>query len=262
MEEVYGFVNAIGSAGAITGTLVSGVVAQLFGLDAIFYRVGFLGIGTILMVLKTIPKQRLPKSDSSRKPLREMKDVLAFALSTSVRTLGTGAVLAFLGMYAFTLHANNFDVSLVATCSLVTAAISGTWLGHQVDRIGEIRAYLVGTIVVVLSMILYIAADYWTVLLPAGIIYSGGFYLLSPAMLSWVTKIAQENRKAEYLGVFSMINSTFWSFGPVPGAISQQLYGNDGLFGYALMTTLISFISVYVIYDRRKKSEDFERKKV
>jgi MFS transporter, DHA1 family, tetracycline resistance protein len=255
----YGFVNAVGSAGAIAGTLLSGVVAQFFGLDAIFYLVGILGVGTLVLVVTTVPDQKLPKSDHARKPLGEMKGVLEFSFWTSVRTLGTGAVLAYLGTYASILHANNFEVSLVATARLVTAAVAGTWLGHMVDRLGEIRAYIIGTAVVVLSMVMYILANNWVILLPAGVIYSGGFYLLSPAMLSWVTKIAPENRKAEYLGVFSMINSTFWSFGPVPGAFAQEYYGNYGLFGYALMTTLISLFSVYLVYDRRAKKSELEK---
>lgn len=257
----YGFVNAVGSAGAIAGTLLSGVVAQLFGLQSIFYFVGFLGVGTIFMILGTVPKQKLPVNELRRKPLREMKGVLEFSFWTSIRTLGTGAVLAFMGTYASILQANNFEVSLVATARLVTAAVLGTWLGHQVDRLGEIRAYVFGTAVVAVSMVMYIVANSWVILLPAGIVYSGGFYLLSPAMLSWVTKTAPENRKAEYLGVFSMINSTFWSFGPIPGAVTQEYYGNYGLFGYALVTALISLFSVYLIYGRRKAtSENLERK--
>ena len=251
----YGFVNAVGSAGAIAGTLLSGVIAQFFGLASIFYLVGFLGVGTIALVLTTVPNHELPKSEHRTKRLKEMKGVLVFSVWTSIRTLGTGAVLAYLGTYASVLRANNFEVSLVATARLVTAAVAGTWLGHLVDRFGEIRAYILGTAVVVLSMIMYILANNWTVLIPAGIIYSGGFYLLSPAMLSWVTKIAPENRKAEYLGAFSMINSTFWSFGPVPGAITQELYGNFGLFSYALVTTLISLFSVYVVYERKMKHQ-------
>jgi MFS family permease len=251
----YGFVNAIGSAGAVVGTLGAGVVAQIFGLSAIFYLVGFLGIGTILLVLVTIPKHQLPKSEGKRRPIREMKDVAIFSFATSIRTLGTGAVIAFLGTYATILHANNFEVSLVAVASLVTAAILGTFLGRQVDNLGEIRAYILGTTIVVFSLVMYVVANSWIYLIPAGIVYALGFYLLSPAMLSWVTKIAPENRKAEYLGFFSMINSTLWSFGPIPGGIAQASSGNLGLFAFALGTTLISLGSVYAIYSRPRRSK-------
>jgi len=254
----YGFVNAVGSAGAVVGTLGSGVVAQVFGLSAIFYLVGFLGVGTLFLVVATIPRQPLPKSEGKRKAFREMKGVFVFSLATSIRTLGTGAVIAFLGTYAAFLHANNFEISVVAVAGQATAALMGTWLGHLVDRFGEINAYILGTTIVVFSLIVYVLADSWVVLIPAGIVYAGGFYLLSPAMLSWVTKIAPENRKAEYLGFFSMINSTLWSFGPVPGGFAQAVYGNLGLFSYALVTTMISLGAVYLIYSRPRPAGALE----
>jgi len=260
----YGFVNAIGAAGAIVGTLIAGTVAQAFGLVAIFYMVGFLMIGTILLVVLAVPKQHLPKGENTRKPIREMKGLAIFSVATSIRTLGTGAVIAFLGTYAAILHANNFEVSLVAIAGLVTTALLGTRLGGQVDKLGEIRAYVLGTIIVVFSLIIYVVASDWIDLIPAGIVYSSGFAMLSPAMLSWVTKIAPENRKAEYLGFFSMINSTLWSLGALPGGIVEASYGTFGLFVYALVTTVISLLSVYMLYSRRStksKSETPEQKR-
>jgi len=251
----YGFVSAVGAAGAVAGTLAAGTVAQTFGLAAIFYMVGLLMIGTILLVLLAVPNRQLPRGENTRKPIREMKDLAIFSIATSIRTLGTGAVVVFIGTYAAILHANNFEVSLVAIAGLVTTALLGTRLGGQVDKLGEIRAYVFGTVIVVFSLIVYVIANDWVDLIPAGIVYSTGFALLSPAMLSWVTKIAPENRKAEYLGFFSMINSTLWSFGPFPGGIVEAAYGTPGLFVFALVTTLISLGSVYMLYSRRKSSK-------
>ncbi|MDH2901994.1 MAG: MFS transporter [archaeon] len=250
----YGFVNAVGSAGAVAGTLGAGFVALFFGLAAIFYMVGFLMLGTILLVLFAVPDQRIAKGDR-RRSIREMKGVAVFSIATSIRTLGTGAVTAFFGTYAAILGANNFEVSLVAIAGLGTTALLGTPLGRTVDSFGEIRSYLFGTIVVVFSLIVYALASVWFVLVPARITYASGFALLSPAMLSWVTKIAPENRKAEYLGFFAMINSTLWSFGPVPGGIMESAYGTLGLFLFGIATTLISLVSVYMIYSRSHAKE-------
>jgi MFS family permease len=251
----YGFVNAVGSAGAVGGTIGAGIVAQFFGLAAIFYMVGFLMIGTILLVIFVVPDKRLEFNGEKRRTFREMENVIVFSTATSIRTLGTGAVTAFFGTYAAILGANNFEVSLVAIAGLGTTALLGTQLGRRVDTIGEIRSYLLGTIVVIFSLIVYALASAWFVLVPARIIYAAGFGLLSPAMLSWVTKIAPENRKAEYLGFFSMINSTLWSFGPVPGGIAQAAYGSLGLFLFAIAATLVSIVSVYLIYSRAHPKE-------
>jgi DHA1 family multidrug resistance protein-like MFS transporter len=247
----YGFVNAVGSAGAVGGILAAGIVAQAFGLGAIFYMVGLLMIGTVFLVIFAVPDKRIAQVER-RKTLREMKGVAVFSVATSIRTLGTGAVTAFFGTYAAILGANNFEVSLVAIAGLGTTALLGTSLGRTVDSFGEIRSYLLGTTVVIFSLIIYALASIWFVLVPARIVYAAGFALLSPAMLSWVTKIAPENRKAEYLGFFAMINSTLWSFGPVPGGIMEASFGPWGLFLFAISATMASIVSVYLIYSRAR----------
>jgi MFS family permease len=247
----YGLLSAMGSAGAVAGTLVAGVVAELFGLGAVFYMVGFLMVGTILLVVFAFPEARL-EAPRGRKPLREMKGLAVFSVTTSVRTLGTGAVTAFFGTYAAILGASNFEVSIVAIAGLATTALVGTRLGRSVDRVGEIPGYIYGTVIVLASLLIYSLSSVWFQLLPARIVYAVGFALLSPAMLSWVTKMAPENRRAEYLGFFSLINSTLWSLGPIPGGIVEAAYGPLGLFGFAAAMTVVSLVAVYATYSRRK----------
>ncbi|MDG6933488.1 MAG: MFS transporter, partial [Nitrososphaerota archaeon] len=181
-----------------------------------------------------------------------MKDVAIFSLSTSVRTLGTGAVTAFFATYAYSLGANPFDVSLVAIAGLGTTALLGARLGKAVDRVGEIQGYVYGTLVVVVSLFVYAISSSWLDIIPARIIYSTGFALLSPAMLSWITKVAPANRKAEYLGFFSLINSTLWSLGPLPGGAVEALWGPLGLFVFATVMSAVSVLAVLILYPTSK----------
>ncbi|MDG6898229.1 MAG: MFS transporter [Nitrososphaerota archaeon] len=249
----YGFLSAVGSAGSVVGILAAGVVSELFGLDSIFYMVGFVMAGTIMLILLAVPEVEIPASPR-RKPLREMKGLAVFSAATSVRTLGTGAVTAFFGTYAYILGASNFDVSLVGVAGLLTTALLGARLGRRVDSIGEIPGYIYGTIIVTVSLVVYFLAGVWFDLIPARIIYAMGFGLLSPAMLSWVTKIAPENRKAEYLGFFALINSTLWALGPIPGGIVEAAYGPAGLFVFAGAATMVSLGSVYALYSRSPRA--------
>jgi MFS family permease len=156
----YGFLSAMGSAGSIVGLLTAGVVSQAFGLAAVFYMVGILMAGTILVVLLAVPERRAPPIAelTMRKPIREMKGLAVFSFTTSIRTLGTGAITAFFGTYAYLLGASNFEVSLVAIAGLGSTALLGTPLGRQVDKFGEIPSYIYGTIIVVSSLALYALA--------------------------------------------------------------------------------------------------------
>lgn len=243
----YGFINQVGAVGSIIGVVTAGVVSEWFGIDSIFYLVGFFMSADLLLLVFALPESRIRPS-SARRPLREMKRVITFSFATSIRTLGTGAVTAFIGTYAYFLGANDFEVSIVAVAGMATTALLATRLGAKVDTLGEIRGYLYGTVAVAGSLVIFILAGTWQVLIPARIFYAAGFGLLSPAMLSWVSKSAPEGRTAEYLGVFSLVNSTMWSFGPLPGGIIQSLFGNLGLFVFAILATTASVVAVYVLY--------------
>jgi MFS family permease len=243
----YGFISAVGAIGSILGVLGAGAVANAFGLDAIFYLVGVAMAANLLLLFLAVPEIHIQTAER-RRPLREMRDVAVFSVATSIRTLGTGAVTAFLGTYAYMLGANLFEVSLVAVAGLVTTAALGARLGRSVDHVGEIRGYVYGTLIVTVALVALALSETWFELVPAWVVYYVGFGLLSPAMLSWVTKTAPDGRRAEYLGFFSMINSTLWSFGPIPGGIVEDTYGNVGLFAFAIATTCISLAAVHLIY--------------
>jgi DHA1 family tetracycline resistance protein-like MFS transporter len=249
----YGFISAVGAIGSAAGVLGAGAVADVFGLDAIFYLVGLAMAANLLLLLLAVPESRI-QTVKGRRPLREMKGVAVFSVATSIRTLGTGAVTAFLGTYAYMLGASVFEVSLVAVAGMVTTVALGARLGRSVDRLGEIRGYVYGTLIVAVALIALALSGTWLELIPAWVIYYVGFGLLSPAMLSWVTKTAPYGRRAEYLGFFSMINSTLWSFGPIPGAIVEDAYGSTGLFAFAIAATCISLAAVQLIYSPSKHS--------
>ncbi len=243
----YGFLSQVGALGSIAGVVAAGLVSEYIGIDAIFYLVGFFIAADLLLLVFALPESTV-KPSMSRRPLREMKGVVVFSLATSVRAIGTGAVTAFIGAYAYFLGANYFEVSLIAVAGLGTTALLATKLGSKVDTLGEIRGYVYGTMTVGVALVIYVVSGAWPELVPARIIYSMGFALLSPAMLSWVSKMAPAGRTAEYLGVFSLVNSTLWSFGPLPGGLIQGWLGDAGLFAFAIITTAASVVAVYFLY--------------
>ncbi|MDG6920298.1 MAG: MFS transporter [Nitrososphaerota archaeon] len=251
----YGFISQIGAVGSIMGVVAAGLVSEAFSIDAIFYLVGAFMAADLFLLVFALPESRVNPS-GSRRPLREMKEVIVFSAATSIRALGTGAVTAFIGAYAYYLGADDLEVGLVAVAGMATTALLATRLGGKVDAIGEIRGYLYGTITVGGSLLIFVLSGAWPELIPARIIYSAGFGLLSPAMLSWVSKVAPEGRTAEYLGVFSLINSTFWSFGPLPGGLVQSLFGDVGLFVFAMAATAGSVVAVYLLYWKAKAAPD------
>ncbi|HKN07550.1 MAG TPA: MFS transporter [Thermoplasmata archaeon] len=245
--EGYGLLNATSNAGAVVGFVLAGLVTYWYGLQALFPFVVVMMIGTLSVVLFLVPDIRIQVS-RERRPLREMRNVVNFSFAVSIRAIGSGAVAAFYGFLAASLGANNLEVSVVAIAGLITGAVTGLPLGRAIDRFGEIRGIWYGTVLTLASYGIFMFSATWEETIPAQAVRNGGLSFLGPGMNAWVARMAPAGQRAEYLGVFSLINSSLWSVGPLVGAIAIELYGYFGLFVMAIGTTVISLVVMEFLY--------------
>jgi MFS family permease len=248
----YGLLNAASSGGGIAGFVIVGLLVLDLGFHFLFYFVALVQVGTLGILLIRVPDDRTVGTPA-RRPLSEMKEVAYFSTTVSIRSLGAGAVGAFYGIYAGALGANLFEVSLVAIAGLATMALTALPVGRLVDSIGEIRGLLWGTGVSIVGIVAFLVATNWAELLPAQGFRNLGFAFLSPAMLSWVARLAPPGRRAEYLGLFSLINSTLWSLGPLAGSAAFSLAGPAGLFGFSIGATALSLVAIEGFYVRGRR---------
>jgi len=243
----YGLLNATSNAGAVVGFIVAGLVTYWYGLQALFPFVVVMMVGTLSVVVLLVPDIRLEKP-RERRPLREMKPVVTFSFAVSIRAIGSGAVAGIYGIFAAGLGANFLEVSIVGIAGLVTGAVTGVPLGRWIDKIGEIRGIWYGTVLTLASYGIFIFSTTWEEVIPAQAVRNSGLSLLGPGMNAWVTRMAPADQRAEYLGVFSLINSTLWSVGPLVGAVAILLDGYFGLFAMAVGTTVVSLAIMEFLY--------------
>lgn len=245
--EGYGLLNATSNAGAAVGFVGAGLVTYFYGLNALFPFVVAVMVGTLAVVIILVQEVRVPPTPK-RRPWREMLPVAKFSFAVSIRAIGSGAVATFYGYLAYTLGANDFEVSLVAIAALVTAALVSLPLGRMIDRRGEIRGIWYGTALTLASYGIFLLSTDWVETLPATSVRSAGLSLIGPGMQVWVARAAPPGHRAEYLGFFALINSTMWSVGPLVGAIAIEFYGYTGLFVMAIATTVVSLIVMEFYY--------------
>lgn len=245
--EGYGLLNATSNAGAAVGFVGAGLVTYFYGLDALFPFVVGVMVVTLVVVVFLVEEVRVPPTVHPR-PWREMLPVAKFSFAVSIRAIGSGAVATFYGYLAYSLGANDFEVSLVAIAALITAALVSLPLGRMIDRRGEIRGIWYGTALTLASYGIFIVCTDWSEILPATAVRSAGLSLIGPGMNVWVARAAPPGHRAEYLGFFALINSTMWSVGPLVGAIAIEFYGYTGLFVMAIATTVVSLIVMEIYY--------------
>jgi len=244
----YGLLNATSSAGSIVGFVLAAWVTFAYGLAALFPFVVGVMVGTLIVVILVVPEVQLTPHERSRPSFAEVKPVVTFSFAVSIRAIGSGAIATFYGIYASILGANNLEVGLVAIAGLVTSALVSLPLGRLIDRRGEIRGIWYGTLLTMGSFGVFMAADRWWWTVPAQSLRNAGLALVGTGMSAWVARISPPDRRAEYMGVFSLINSTLWSVGPLIGAVALWIGGYTGLFVMAIVTTLISLIVMEILY--------------
>jgi len=245
--EGYGLLNATSNAGAVVGFVLAGLVTFWYGLGALFPFVIAMMVGTLSVVVLLVPDIRVDVPREVR-PLREMRNVVNFSFAVSIRAIGSGAVAAFYGFLAAALGANTLEVSIVAIAGLVTGAVTGLPLGRAIDRLGEIRGIWYGTVLTLASYGIFMFSSSWEEVIPAQAVRNGGLSFLSPGMQAWVARIAPPGRRAEDMGIFTLINSSLWSIGPLVGAVAILAGGYLGLFAMAIGTTLVSLAVMEFLY--------------
>jgi DHA1 family multidrug resistance protein-like MFS transporter len=245
--EGYGLLNATSNGGAVVGFVLAGVLTYWFGLNVLFPFVVAVMVGTLSVVIFLVPESRVTPTPR-RRPLREMGPVAAFSFAVSIRAIGSGAVATFYGYLAYSLGANDLEVSIVAIAGLLTGALVSLPLGRMIDRRGAIRGIWYGTVLTLASYGIFLFATQWAETIPGQAVRNAGLSLVGPGMQVYVAGVAPEAHRAEYLGFFSLINSTMWSVGPLVGAVFLEFWGYAGLFWMAIGTTIVSLAVMEILY--------------
>ncbi len=249
----FGLLNAVSAIGGIAGFVIAAVLSQTVGYPSLFYFTASVMVVTILVLLTLVP-DRPTTRPAGRPALREYRSLTVFSVAVSIRSLGVGAVGTFYGLYAVALGATPLGVSIVAISGMAAVALASLPAGRFADRAGEIRTIWVGTLLTFGGIALFLVASQWVYLVPAQAIRSLGFAFLSPAMLAYVSKRAPPGRRAEHLGIFALVNSTFWSLGPLLGAGVLAVGGSGAVFVFALVVTLASLAAIELLYGVRRRS--------
>jgi MFS family permease len=244
----YGLLNATSSAGGVVGFVLAGALTYWFGLSILFPFVVAVMVGTLSVVIFLVPDTRLDLPPAPRRPLREMKPVITFSFAVSIRAIGSGAIATFYGYLAASLGANTFEVGLVAIAGLLTGAFVSLPLGRWIDKYGEVRGIWYGTVLTLASYGIFLFSTQWEETVPAQAVRNAGLSFVGPGMNAWVARMAPADQRAEYLGMFTLINSSLWSVGPLVGAIAIQFGGYPGLFAMAIATTIVSLVVMEVLY--------------
>lgn len=112
------------------------------------------------------------------------------------------------------------------------------------------KTLLLGAFLAAIGFGLFAFANSIISLIIAIIIFTFGEMIFFPVTAAYISEIAPENRKGEYMGYYQMTFSFAFSAGPWLGTVVYQNYGSIVLWIGCLIMGLLSAVFLYFIKDR------------
>ena len=227
-EGVYmGFFSMSMFAGMSLGPFMGGVINSSYGLDAAFAGMGILAMAAFLLSSLFLPpvdqekSTRIKKKPDSWKIIMANKVVLGLASLRFAYTTCVGVIWCFLPLF-MTIR---FKLGSSASGTLVmlmvlVGAIFHAPFGYFADRVNKIMLMVVGSVIIILSMLSFGLADGFNDLLFSVTAFGIGGGISLPALSAMAVT---EGKKMVALGSVMSILTMAHSMGMLVGSLIAGL---------------------------------------
>jgi MFS family permease len=256
-----GILGTAGAVGMAAGPAVGGMIANQFGLDAMFYCSAFSAFISIVIVLNV--KETLSHKESfSLKHLKVSRHdlfeplVIIPCMVMLLTYFSYGAVLTLLPDFGQHVGIKNKGLlfAFLTLASLLIRLIAG----KASDRYGRLDVLLISTIIMTISMIVTGISSTPLLLIVGVSIYGLAQGSTSPTLLAWAIDLSHVNFKGRALASLYI----FMELGIGLGAfLSGIIYSNDSSnFSIAFFTcaglNILAFI--YLIFKRNSYKKNIQ----
>lgn len=111
----------------------------------------------------------------------------------------------------------------------LTSLIVRPFVGREADRRGRKGIMVGGGVLLLLPLPLYLMADVAGVVLAARVLQGVGWAMATTAAAALASEVVPQDRVGMGLGVFGVLNSLGFTFGPALGSFLLNRFGGEGL---------------------------------
>lgn len=165
-----------------------------------------------------------------------------FALFTSFYFL-----LVTLPIYILQLGGSESEIGLIIGVFTISAVLLRPFIGRELDRRGRKKVLVAGSVVFLLSTMLYNYTYSVTSLLLLRVIHGIGWGAATTASSTLIADIAPSSRRGEAMGIFGMAANVAMAFGPALSIILLNLSNFPTLFMISAAIALVSMLLVLPI---------------
>jgi len=238
-----GFISTGFLVAGIVGQVLSGIVSQQYGWNAIFYLLAAVYSVTAIGVLKFLPTGSIQNANSSiLEPIRRMgsmfarKDLLLAYLVALVLLMSFVSMSTVLGTYLSgpTFGLSQQDILYVRSCGILGMLVS-PFAGRLTSRFGALAVLRGGLLLAVLSLASLGLISNLALLVVMSIVFIAGIALAVPSLISLVGHLGGKSRGIA-VSLYTFILFAGTSLGPI---ISIQCLKNGS---YPLTFILLTLV--------------------
>ena len=111
----------------------------------------------------------------------------------------------------------------------LTSLIVRPFVGREADRRGRKVIMVAGGVLMLLPLPLYLMADSSAIILVARVLQGIGWAMATTAAAALASEVVPQDRVGMGLGIFGVLNSLGFTFGPTLGSYLLNAFGGEGL---------------------------------
>nr|WP_081606215.1 MFS transporter [Richelia intracellularis] len=183
----------------------------------------------------------------SKKQLRH--NILVLFTAGFLFWCSMGSLLPTLPLYMQTVGANRQQIGIVMGCFAIGILLSRRWMGKMSDSYGRKIVLLIGTSVVAISPLCYLAVSSLPLLMLIRTFHGVSIAAFATAYLALVVDLTHVSRHGEAIGYMSLVNPLGMAVGPAVGAYLQAEMGYSALFIASSFFGLLALLCIVSVID-------------
>lgn len=175
------------------------------------------------------------------------KNFILTSLSTVTIFTSFYFLLVTLPIYILKLGGSESEIGLIIGVFTISAVLLRPFIGRELDRSGRKKILLAGSLVFLLSMLLYNYTTSVTSLLLLRVFHGLGWGAATTAGSTLIADIAPPSRRGEAMGIFGMASNVAMAFGPALSIMLLDSSNFPTLFAVSASIALVSLLLVLPI---------------
>jgi MFS family permease len=264
---ITGNLNLISNAGALIGTLLGGLVLNMFGfIPFLFYVIAFLGIMSRLPFFWTKEPTTYHYNDKNllnilRRTfdfsiIRREKEILKLIIAITYLNFSVMLAAPFLSIYVVTgLNGNMMNIAIISAIGVVSAITFYRPWGTIIDRGGKKFVMLACIAPISFIPFVYSLANNITWLYLYEIVGTMSWAGFNLAAFSYLADVLPKERASSSIAIYNLLVGLGSAAGPFVGGMLADMIGFKHLF---ILSMIMRFLTI-IFLERIEEKTDLKK---